>query len=269
MAKGRMLKKVICTSKKLADLKSDSARLLYTWLLPHLDIEGRFSGDPNIIKGYICPRLNHITKKKIERYLQELAENKLIIVYRASNDLFLQFIEFHKHQSLRRDREAESDIPAPEDGELLYNSGITPTQVKLSKVNISKVNSRVEEIINYLNKKSKKNFRSTTIKTIDLIKARFNEKFTIEDFKKVIDVKTKQWFGNEEFEGFLRPETLFGNKFEGYLNEHKDKKPIIKTKFFKAEDEDKSKYVPMPEHFKKIFKKGIKKIEDKKKVFNG
>lgn len=39
MAEGRMLKKNISQSKKLALLKNDSARLLYTWILPHLDIE--------------------------------------------------------------------------------------------------------------------------------------------------------------------------------------------------------------------------------------
>lgn len=126
MAQGRMLKKVICTSKKLASLRTDSARLLYTWLLPHLDIEGRFSGDISVIKGNIFPRLDHITNKKIERDLRDLVKNDLIIVYKAKGDIFLQFIEFHKHQSLRRDREAKSDIPAPKNGELLYNDRHTP-----------------------------------------------------------------------------------------------------------------------------------------------
>lgn len=137
MAQGRMLKKIICTSKKLATLKTDSSRLLYTWLLPHLDIEGRFSGDFNIIKGHIFPRLKHMTIKKIERDIQDLVKNNLVIVYEAEGDIFLQFTEFHKHQSLRRDREAESDIPAPKNGELLYNDGRTPAQYKLSKDKLS------------------------------------------------------------------------------------------------------------------------------------
>ncbi|GAI55304.1 unnamed protein product, partial [marine sediment metagenome] len=113
MAQGRMLKKVICTSKKLANLRTDSARLLYTWLLPHLDIEGRFSGDISVIKGHIFPRLKHMTIKKIERDLRDLVKSGLIIVYKAKGDIFLELIDFHKHQYLNPKREAESDIPSP------------------------------------------------------------------------------------------------------------------------------------------------------------
>jgi uncharacterized phage protein (TIGR02220 family) len=52
-----------------------------------------------------------------------------------------------------------------------------------------------------------------------LISARLNEGFTVQDFKTVIDNKVSSWFGNKDMEKFLRPETLFGTKFEGYLNE--------------------------------------------------
>lgn len=76
-----------------------------------------------------------------------------------------------------------------------------------------------EEIIEYLNQKSETNFRSKTASTRKHIKARFNEGFTIDDFKTVIDKKTKEWKGDEKWGRFLRPETLFGTKFEGYLNQ--------------------------------------------------
>lgn len=75
-----------------------------------------------------------------------------------------------------------------------------------------------KEIIDYLNFKTNSNYKHTLQKTKDLIKARINNGFTIEDFKKVIDKKTQEWLGTD-FEKFLRPETLFGNKFEGYLNQ--------------------------------------------------
>ncbi|MBA7492297.1 hypothetical protein ES702_02846 [subsurface metagenome] len=81
--------------------------------------------------------------------------------------------------------------------------------------------NQIEKIINYLNEKSHKNFRSNNIKTKKLIKSRLNEGYFFEDFKKVIDIKTTQWINNKEFKKFLRPETLFGGKFEGYLNEGK------------------------------------------------
>lgn len=75
------------------------------------------------------------------------------------------------------------------------------------------------EIINYLNLKTGKSFRSTTKKTKSLIRARMREGFEEQDFYKVIDVKANQWLGTD-FEKYLRPETLFGTKFESYLNEN-------------------------------------------------
>ena len=74
-----------------------------------------------------------------------------------------------------------------------------------------------QDIISYLNQVVGTNYRATTKKTQSCIHARIEEGFTIEDFKTVIDKKSFEWMGTE-FEKFLRPETLFGTKFEGYLN---------------------------------------------------
>lgn len=76
------------------------------------------------------------------------------------------------------------------------------------------------EIVDYLNHAASKNYRHTTKKTKDLIKARWNEGFTLDDFKKVIDIKCAEWLHNSEMNNFLRPETLFGTKFESYLNQN-------------------------------------------------
>lgn len=81
----------------------------------------------------------------------------------------------------------------------------------------------VKVIVEYLNKITGKNFRLNTPKTKHLIKARLREGFTVDDFKKVIDNKSKDWLYSD-MNTYLRPETLFGNKFEGYLNQS-----IIKT----------------------------------------
>lgn len=75
-----------------------------------------------------------------------------------------------------------------------------------------------QPIINYLNEKTGKHYKYTTNKTQTVIKARWNEGFTEDDFRKVIDNKAAEWKGTD-MEKFLRPETLFGNKFEGYLNQ--------------------------------------------------
>ena len=79
-------------------------------------------------------------------------------------------------------------------------------------------------VIDYLNRKASTNYKSTTKNTRSCISARVKEGFTVEDFKKVIDYKSKDWIGTE-FEKYIRPTTLFGTKFENYLNEANKKTP--------------------------------------------
>ena len=74
------------------------------------------------------------------------------------------------------------------------------------------------EIIEYLNSKANTNYRVNNKKTKASINARITEGFTIEDFKKVIDIKSTEWL-NTDMQKYLRPETLFGSKFESYLNQ--------------------------------------------------
>lgn len=74
----------------------------------------------------------------------------------------------------------------------------------------------VKEIVDYLNQRIGTKYRNVR-KTGELISARINEGFTVEDFKLVIEKKANEWIGTD-MEKYLRPETLFGTKFEGYLN---------------------------------------------------
>lgn len=74
------------------------------------------------------------------------------------------------------------------------------------------------EIIDYLNQRTNHNYKSNVNKTKTLIRARWEEGFSLEDFRTVIDKKCVEWI-NTEYEKYLRPETLFGTKFEGYLNQ--------------------------------------------------
>ena len=86
------------------------------------------------------------------------------------------------------------------------------------------------DIVEYLNKKANKNYKHNSDKTRRFIDARLNEGFTLEDFKKVIDNKCRSWLNDERMNQYLRPETLFGTKFEAYLNEM----PISQKKIEKA-----------------------------------
>lgn len=74
------------------------------------------------------------------------------------------------------------------------------------------------EIVSYLNEKAQTSYRHTTKKTQSLIQARWNDGFRLDEFKKVIDNKVAEWTGTD-YEKYLRPETLFGTKFESYLNQ--------------------------------------------------
>ncbi len=86
------------------------------------------------------------------------------------------------------------------------------------------------DIVEYLNKKANKNYKHNSDKTRRFIDARLNEGYTLEDFKKVIDNKCRSWLNDERMNQYLRPETLFGTKFEAYLNEM----PISQKKIEKA-----------------------------------
>ena len=76
-----------------------------------------------------------------------------------------------------------------------------------------------KEIVDYLNNLAGTNYRASSKKTQQLIKARINEGYTLEDFKVVIEKKTREWINDNKMKAYLRPETLFGTKFEGYLNQ--------------------------------------------------
>lgn len=105
-------------------------------------------------------------------------------------------------------------------------------QVRLGKVRLGKDSNiysssndephidskKIKEIISYLNEKAGTKYRASGFKTQRLIKARFNDGFNDEDFKKVIDIKVTEW-SSTDMAKYLRPETLFGTKFESYLNQ--------------------------------------------------
>ena len=76
-----------------------------------------------------------------------------------------------------------------------------------------------KEIVDYLNQRCGTSYRHTTRKTRDLIRARWKEGFKLDDFYIVIDKKAAEWQNDPKMSKYLRPETLFGPKFEGYLNQ--------------------------------------------------
>lgn len=124
-------------------------------------------------------------------------------------------------------------------------------------------NTDIKSIIDYLNQKAGTHYRASTESTRKAIRARLAEKFTIDDFKTVIDKKVKQWKGTK-MEEYLRPQTLFGSKFESYLNQHiveEEKKPQERSGRLKEyRSERKQNTVSMPDEMRnKVnqLKKGV------------
>ena len=97
----------------------------------------------------------------------------------------------------------------------------TKTTTEITNNNILSPSSTAypyKDVIDYLNQQTGKNYKSTTKKNQTVIRARTDEDFSLDDFKRVIDNKVAEWKGTN-MEKYLRPETLFGTKFEGYLNQ--------------------------------------------------
>lgn len=120
-----------------------------------------------------------------------------------------------KHRENKRLEEGNEDVTLP-----VTQCNATDIELELDiELDIEKDKVPYVEIVNYLNDATSKNYRSSTGKTKSLIKARFKEGFTVDDFKKVIEIKCNEWLSDSSMNKFLRPETLFGTKFESYLNQ--------------------------------------------------
>lgn len=106
-----------------------------------------------------------------------------------------------------------------EDNNTSFNNTFSNTSNKKDIVEQSSTTPLpYEEIVQYLNQKTGKNFKSTSKATQRHIKARFTDGFVLDDFKQVIDKKCSDWLRDQKMKEYLRPETLFGTKFESYLN---------------------------------------------------
>lgn len=104
----------------------------------------------------------------------------------------------------------QSQTPDDEPQPLPINEPQTPAQPKGP--------DPVEEVVEHLNRRAGTRYKATTPNTRKLVKARLNEGFTVEEIKLVIDKKCSEWLNNRDMAKYLRPETLFGSKFESYLN---------------------------------------------------
>ncbi|HSH36025.1 conserved phage C-terminal domain-containing protein [Schnuerera sp.] len=189
-----------CLLKASHDNYQQMVGLQVVDLEPGQFVTGRFKGSDEL----------EINPSTFYKYLKTLEKMQMISL-NSNNKMTVVTIEnWRKYQT--EDKEAYQQ----------NNNKIT-TKEQQNNTNKNYKNDKndkkvYKDIVEYLNKKTNKNFRHTTKATQRLIGARLNEGFTLDDFKKVIDIKSSQWLGGK-MEQYLRPQTLFGTKFESYLNE--------------------------------------------------
>ncbi|KAJ50154.1 putative phage protein (TIGR02220 family) [Clostridium tetanomorphum] len=172
-------------------------------------------------KDSVYRRFKNMTEKSILTH-KSVVDKGVYSFYNLGTE-FKYLVGYSKGDELEDEWAQPSEInPVSYGNKSGAPTDLNPEQIiPLLKDNSTKdINNIYTLVIKYLNKKANKNYRTTTKKSQQLIRARVNEGFLEQDFYKVIDNKVSQWLGTK-MDKYLRPETLFGTKFEGYLNENR------------------------------------------------
>ena len=265
-AKGRMLNRDMSGSDKIASL-SPKALALFCLLIPHFNAHGKQLGGPGYIKDVVCPKIPWLIPRVIVKCLQEITAKTNVKWFKNNGFWYIQSLNWGEHQDLKSYRKGEDDIPNWDNSG--SSPGVVPTRPLQEEVEVKvEVKEEVEvkvkgkagvvpdlsgkrparpcvsqnlpyqKIIDHLNQKAGTAYKPTSRKTQELIQARFNEGFTLEKFQVVINNQVEEWL-NTDMAKYLRPETLFGPKFEGYLNKPKKvQHPGIKAFVEEGKHED-------------------------------
>jgi len=151
--------------------------------------------------------LEHLKDLGIVDYGQDEHSTNRSNLYKIFNDALLNYLTMDG-QKIER-----SNV------EKLHTTNTSYTNTSDTKTSIKYSVEQIIEIVDYLNLKANKNYRNNSKDTMKFVQARLNEGFTVDDFKKVIDNKCAEWLADNKMNQYLRPGTLFGTKFESYLNQ--------------------------------------------------
>lgn len=161
MANARLLYKKISLSLQVDRLPLP-ARLLFTWLIPPADDEGRIKGDPKYVKATVVPLTNWSTKL-IRKYLEMMNDCSLIHYWQENHEWFIEFIKWEEYQHIRKDRFEPSKLPSfnkVKDNHLSTKRQPGGNQ-NTTKEKISESNSREINKSDNKNVADKKTFRET------------------------------------------------------------------------------------------------------------
>lgn len=204
---------------------SNHAKLLYMLLFGRLELSiknGWYDRDGNVFQYYTNEQLMvdlNSSEKTIIKFKKELKDVGLLKEVRQGNNLpnriYISAVDGTVNSTV-------SEL------EILQSGTVNNTVSELEILQTNKTNNNeidnnnklsiCTEVITYLNLKAKKNFKVNTASHQKFIKVRLKEGYVLEDFKKVVDVMVAKWKGTE-YEQYLQPQTLFGNKMDNYLNQ--------------------------------------------------
>lgn len=205
---------------------SNHAKLLYMLLFGRLELSiknGWHDRDGNVFQYYTNEQLMvdlNSSEKTIIKFKKELKDVGLLKEVRQGNNLpnriYISAVDGTVNSTV-------SEL------EILQSGTVNNTVSELEILQTNKTNNNeidnnnnklliCKEVISYLNLKATKNFKVDTASHQKFIKARLKEGYVLEDFKKVVDIMVAKWKGTE-YEQYLQPQTLFGNKMDNYLNQ--------------------------------------------------
>ena len=205
---------------------SNHAKLLYMLLFGRLELSiknGWHDRDGNVFQYYTNEQLMvdlNSSEKTIIKFKKELKDVGLLKEVRQGNNLpnriYISAVDGTVNSTV-------SELEILQSGTV--NSTVSELEIlQTNKTNNNEIDNNnnklliCKEVISYLNLKAKKNFKVDTASHQKFIKARLKEGYVIEDFKKVVDIMVAKWKGTE-YEQYLQPQTLFGNKMDNYLNQ--------------------------------------------------
>ena len=232
MAQRRMFSKGITNSDDFIDMP-DSAQNLYFHLSMNADDDGFINNWKNIMrmtghkeddmriliaKQYIIPFESGvivIRHWRINNYLRN--DRRTPTIHQAELDQLHIDDDVYELESTEKSTMLPLGIPVGDTGKVRLGKDITPiTPLGGEPENFSE---RIHTIIAYMNNKIGCSYKPETKATQRKVIARLREGFSVEDFEKVIDCKTEDWGNDSKMREYLRPDTLFGTKFESYLQQ--------------------------------------------------
>ena len=215
---------------------SNNAKLLYMLLFGRLELSiknGWHDRDGNVFQYYTNEQLMvdlNSSEKTIIKFKKELKDVGLLKEVRQGNNLpnriYISAVDGTVNSTVSELENLQSGTVKTTVSEL-ENLQTNKTDNNEIDNNNNKL-SICTEVISYLNLKAKKNFKVDTASHQKFIKARLKEGYVLENFKKVVDIMVAKWKGTE-YEQYLQPQTLFGNKMDNYLNQPMPKRSTILT----------------------------------------